>query len=249
MEFYAIIGFTTVMLLLSSIRFVKEHDRLVVFRFGRAVGVRGPGPCFLVPFIEHAVRVDLRVVTMCIPVQEVITRDNVSAKITAVCFFQVSDPLKAVTRVEDPQLATTQIAQTTLRHVLGQHDFGHLLSDRNVIHTKLQTMIHKQTKGWGINIKAVEVKDFQLADNVQHLMTEFVGVLESLGTFYLEQGKFEQAEQLFKRSVELGEKTVSPDNPQLAKSLESYSRLLRKTERGDEADGFLSRALSLRAKN
>ena len=106
MEFYAIISVTAVMLLLSGIRFVKEHDRLVIFRLGRAIAVRGPGPCFVMPFLEQAVRVDLRIVTMSIPIQEIVTRDNVSAKITAVCFFQIGDPLKVVTKIADPHLAT-----------------------------------------------------------------------------------------------------------------------------------------------
>src|SRR5439155_14340568 len=121
----------------SSVKVVTEYDRLVIFRLGRAVGVRGPGLIILIPFIETARKVDLRIITMAIPMQEIITKDNVSAKTAAVCFFQVVDPYKAITKIEDPVMATNQIAQTTLRSVLGQHDLDHLLSERDVINAKL----------------------------------------------------------------------------------------------------------------
>jgi regulator of protease activity HflC (stomatin/prohibitin superfamily) len=170
MELFTIIGFIVAMVALSSIRFVNEYDRLVIFRMGRAIGVRGPGLCFVMPVLEMAKKVDLRIITMSIPMQEIITKDNVSAKTAAVCFFQVIDPFKVVTKIEDPYTATNQIAQTTLRSVLGQHDLDHLLADRDTINAKLQAMIDRQTEGWGIKVNTVEVKDVEIPDNMQRAM-------------------------------------------------------------------------------
>lgn len=167
LSFFACIGFLA---LVSGIKFVKEYDRLVIFRLGRAVGVRGPGPCVVVPFLENSKKVDLRIITMSIPMQEIITKDNVSAKTAAVCFFQVVDPFKVITKIEDPYTATNQIAQTTLRSVLGQHDLDHLLAERDVINAKLQAIIDRQTEGWGIKVNTVEVKDVEIPENMQRAM-------------------------------------------------------------------------------
>ncbi len=170
MEIFSILGFIAAVALLSSIRFVNEYDRLVIFRMGRAIGVRGPGLCFVAPVIEQGKKVDLRIITMSIPMQEIITKDNVSARTAAVCFFQVIDPFKVVTKIEDPYNATNQIAQTTLRSVLGQHELDHLLADRDTINAKLQAMIDRQTEGWGIKVNTVEVKDVEIPDNMQRAM-------------------------------------------------------------------------------
>src|SRR5262249_36000970 len=114
------LGFFAFIIAMSSLKFVNEYDRLVVFRFGRVIDVRGPGPVFVVPFIERTRKVDQRIITMAIPMQEIITKDNVSVKTAAVCFFQISDPRKVITKIEDPVMATSQISQTTLRSILGQ---------------------------------------------------------------------------------------------------------------------------------
>lgn len=169
---FQLIGFLAFMfmLLVSSIRIVTEYDRLVVFRLGRVIGVRGPGPVWITPLLESYKKVDLRMVTMTIPMQEVITRDNVSAKTAAVCFFQVVDPYKVVTKIEDPYSATSQIAQTTLRSVMGQHELDELLSERDLINAKLQEMIDRQTEGWGIKVNAVEIKDVELPEGMQRAM-------------------------------------------------------------------------------
>jgi regulator of protease activity HflC (stomatin/prohibitin superfamily) len=156
--------------LATSVRFVTEYDRLVVFRFGRVVGVRGPGPVILLPMIEGYKKVDLRMVTMSVPLQEVITRDNVSAKTAAVCFFQVVDPYKVITKIENPYEATSQIAQTTLRAVIGQHELDELLSERDMINSKLQSIIDRQTEGWGIKVNAVEIKDVEIPEGMQRAM-------------------------------------------------------------------------------
>lgn len=170
-EFWMITGFLIMLgLILAGIKFVTEYDRLVVFRFGRVVGVRGPGPTFIAPIFESYKKVDLRMVTMSVPLQEVITRDNVSAKTAAVCFFQVIDPYKVVTKIEDPYAATSQIAQTTLRSVIGQHELDELLAERDVINAKLQEMIDRQTEGWGIKVNAVEIKDVEIPEGMQRAM-------------------------------------------------------------------------------
>jgi regulator of protease activity HflC (stomatin/prohibitin superfamily) len=164
------IGAIAAGIVLSNLKFVTEYDRLVVFRFGRVTDVRGPGPTFIAPVIESYKKVDLRMVTMTIPMQEIITRDNVSAKTAAVCFFQVVDPYKVITKIEDPYSATSQIAQTTLRSVLGQHELDDILAERDVINAKLQAMIDRQTEGWGIKVNSVEIKDVEIPEAMQRAM-------------------------------------------------------------------------------
>lgn len=153
-------------------RIIQEYDRLVVFTLGRVTGVIGPGLQFVwVPF-QTARRVGLRITTMDIPNQEVITKDNVSVKTAAVCFFQVADPLKVVIKIQDPMIAINQIAQTTLRSVIGQHELDELLSDRETINTKLQEIIDRQTEGWGIKILSVELKDVTIPDTMKRAMAQ-----------------------------------------------------------------------------
>ena len=156
----------------ASLKIVNEYDRLVVFRLGRVTDVRGPGPIIIWPFLESYKKVDLRMVTMTIPMQEIITKDNVSAKTAAVCFFQVVDPYKVVTKIEDPYSATSQIAQTTLRSVLGQFELDDILSERDVINAKLQAMIDRQTEGWGIKVNSVEIKDVEIPEMMQRAMAK-----------------------------------------------------------------------------
>src|SRR5579883_2620745 len=171
MFFETIALFTLFMgLVASSLKFVTEYDRLVVFQMGRVVGVKGPGATWIWPFIESYKKVDLRMVTMSIPMQEIITRDNVSAKTAAVCFFQVIDPYKVITKIEDPYTATSQIAQTTLRSVMGQHQLDEILTERDMLNAKLQSMIDRQTEGWGIKVNAVEIKDVEIPEAMQRAM-------------------------------------------------------------------------------
>ena len=155
---------------ISSIKFINEYDRLVVFRLGRVIGERGPGIGFVVPLIERSQKVDLRIVTMSIPMQEAITRDNISVKIAAVCFYQVIDSRKVVTKIEDAMMATSQVAQTTLRSVVGQHELDDVLTERDKINAKLQAIIDRQTEGWGIKVNAVEIKDVEIPQQMQRAM-------------------------------------------------------------------------------
>lgn len=162
--------FIVIAYLFSSIRFVKEYDRLVIFTLGKVTGVGGPGLTFVFPMIQSDKKVDLRMITMSIPMQEIITKDNVSARTAAVCFFQIIDPYKAVTKVEDPVNATSQIAQTTLRSVLGQHELDDLLTERDQINQKLSAIIDRQTEPWGIKVISVEVKDVEIPETMQRAM-------------------------------------------------------------------------------
>ncbi len=197
MELFSIIAFIAFVIAASSIRFVNEYDRLVIFRLGRAIGVRGPGPTIVIPFIENARKVDLRIITMSIPMQEIITRDNVSAKTAAVCFFQVVDPFKVITKIEDPYTATNQIAQTTLRSVLGQHDLDHLLSERDTINAKLQAIIDRQTEGWGIKVNVVEVKDVEIPEGMQRAMArQAEAERERRAKVVAAEGEFQAASKL-----------------------------------------------------
>jgi regulator of protease activity HflC (stomatin/prohibitin superfamily) len=158
------------MVLASSIKVVKEYERGVVFRLGRLVGPRGPGLILLVPFIERMQKIDLRTVTLDIPAQEVITRDNVTVRVNAVAYFRVVDPNAAIVNVTDYNRATSQIAQTTLRSVLGQSTLDDLLSERDKINEQLQRIIDEQTEPWGVKVSIVEVKDVELPQTMQRAM-------------------------------------------------------------------------------
>ena len=155
----------------SAVRIVNEYERGVIFRLGRVQGrAKGPGLFFLIPILDRMIKVDLRTVTMDVPPQDLITRDNVPAKVNAVLYFRVMDPNKSVIEVENYVLATSQISQTTLRSVLGQKDLDDLLSDRESINEELQTIIDEQTDPWGVKVSAVEVKDVEIPQGMQRSM-------------------------------------------------------------------------------
>ncbi len=156
-----------VMFLFASIKVAREYERGVVFRLGRLLGLKGPGLYLLIPFIDKAVTVDLRTVTLNVPPQEVITRDNVTVKVNAVAYFRVVEAEKAIVQVENYLVATSQIAQTTLRSVLGTVDLDHLLSERDQINERLQAIIDTQTAPWGVKVSVVEVKDVELPQTMQ----------------------------------------------------------------------------------
>jgi regulator of protease activity HflC (stomatin/prohibitin superfamily) len=156
--------------LASSVKVVKEYERGVVFRLGRLMGPRGPGLILLVPFIERMQKIDLRTVTLDIPAQEVITRDNVTVRVNAVAYFRVLDPNAAIVNVTDYNRATSQIAQTTLRSVLGQSSLDDLLAERDKINEQLQRIIDEQTEPWGVKVSIVEVKDVELPQTMQRAM-------------------------------------------------------------------------------
>jgi regulator of protease activity HflC (stomatin/prohibitin superfamily) len=154
----------------ASVRILREYERAVVFRLGRLLGVKGPGLVLLIPFVDRMQRVDLRTVTLTIPPQSVITRDNVPAKVNAVCYFRVVDASRAVVSVEQFLQATTQIAQTTLRSVLGKADLDVLLAEREQLNEALQQIIDEHTDPWGIKVTTVEIKDVEIPVAMQHAM-------------------------------------------------------------------------------
>lgn len=152
----------------ASIRVLREYERGVVFRLGRITDVRGPGLVLLMPALERLVRVSLRTVTLNIPAQEVITRDNVPARVTAVAYYRIIDPTRSVVEIEDVLAATAQISQTTLRSVLGKADLDTLLSERERINEHLQKIIDDQTEPWGVKVTTVEVRDVEIPERMQH---------------------------------------------------------------------------------
>jgi regulator of protease activity HflC (stomatin/prohibitin superfamily) len=154
-------------LLASAIRVLREYQRAVIFRLGRLIAQKGPGLILLIPIVDRMVRVDLRTVTLDVPPQEVITRDNVTVRVNAVAYFRVVDPNRAITEVENFLLATSQIAQTTLRSVLGGAELDALLAERERLNTILQQIIDEQTEPWGIKVTIVEVKDVELPAEMQ----------------------------------------------------------------------------------
>ncbi|HEX9016880.1 MAG TPA: slipin family protein [Chloroflexota bacterium] len=159
-------------LISSAVKVVQEYERGVIFRLGRLVGAKGPGLFFIIPGIDRMMKIDLRVITMDVPAQEVITRDNVTVKVNAVIYFKVVDPNMAVVKVLDYIRATSQIAQTTLRAVLGQSDLDELLSQRDQINRHLQQIIDEQTEPWGVKVSVVEVKDVELPQSMQRAMAK-----------------------------------------------------------------------------
>jgi regulator of protease activity HflC (stomatin/prohibitin superfamily) len=182
----------------SSIRIAKEYERGVVFRLGRLIELRGPGLFLIIPFgVDRLTKVDLRVITLEVPPQEVITSDNVTVKVSAVIFFQVLDARAAITRVFNFVMATSQIAQTTLRAVLGQSSLDELLSSRDKINQTLKTIIDQQTEPWGIKVSAVEVKDAELAPTmVRALARQAEAEREKRAKIIATEGEFQAAQTL-----------------------------------------------------
>jgi regulator of protease activity HflC (stomatin/prohibitin superfamily) len=154
----------------ASVRVLREYERGVVFRLGRVTAQRGPGLIFLLPIVDRMVRVSLRTVTLKIPAQEIITRDNVPARVTAVAYYRIIDPTRSVVEIESVLAATAQIAQTTLRSVLGKAELDSLLAERETLNEHLQQIIDDQTEPWGVKVTTVEIKDVEIPDRMQHAM-------------------------------------------------------------------------------
>jgi regulator of protease activity HflC (stomatin/prohibitin superfamily) len=163
---YLVIAIIVIMFFTSAIRILREYQRGVVFTLGRFTGVKGPGLIILIPFIQQMVRVDLRVVVQDVPPQDVISRDNVSVKVSAVLYFRIVDPERAVIKVEDFMAATSQLAQTTLRSVLGKHDLDQMLAERDRLNSAIQEILDQQTDAWGIKVTNVEIKHIDLNENM-----------------------------------------------------------------------------------
>jgi regulator of protease activity HflC (stomatin/prohibitin superfamily) len=193
-----IVAIFIVSLILSAIKIVKEYERGVIFRLGRVQGgPKGPGLFILLPFVDKMVKVDLRTVTLDVPPQDVITRDNVPARVNAVVYFRVVDPNKSVIEIENHVLATSQISQTTLRSVLGQKDLDDLLTNREQINDELQKIIDEQTDPWGIKVSVVEVKDVEIPSQMQRAMArQAESERERRAKIIAAEGEYQASERL-----------------------------------------------------
>jgi regulator of protease activity HflC (stomatin/prohibitin superfamily) len=206
----AVIVLFGLIVLSAAIKVVKEYERGVVFRLGRLVGPRGPGLILLIPFIERMVKVDLRTVTMDVPAQEVITRDNVTVRVNAVAYFRVLDPRAAVVNVADYIRATSQIAQTTLRSILGQSMLDELLSEREKINQDLQRIIDDQTEPWGVKVSVVEVKDVELPQSMQRAMArQAEAEREKRAKIIHAEGEFQASQQLAEAAEVINQNPVT----------------------------------------
>jgi len=200
-----------VVLLISGIKILKEYERAVVFRLGRMVGARGPGITYVIPGIEKMVKMDLRTVTMDIPPQDVITRDNVSVKVNAVLYFRVLEPNRAVVEVENYLFATSQLAQVTLRSVCGQAELDELLAERDRINSRIQEILDQQTDPWGIKVVLVELKHIDLPQEMQRAMAKQAEaererrakVIHAEGEFQASQKLADAAEVISKQPMAL----------------------------------------------
>jgi regulator of protease activity HflC (stomatin/prohibitin superfamily) len=194
----AVVAILIVLLLAASVRVAREYERGVIFRLGRLHSPpKGPGLFFLIPIIDKMVRVDLRTVTLNIPPQEVITKDNVPVRVNAVAYFRIIDPEKAIVQVENFMVATSQISQTTLRSVLGQHVLDELLSERDKINAILQEIIDEATSPWGIKVSIVEVKDVEIPTGMQRAMArQAEAERERRAKVIAAEGEFQASERL-----------------------------------------------------
>jgi regulator of protease activity HflC (stomatin/prohibitin superfamily) len=181
----------------ASIRILREYERGVIFRLGRLIAQKGPGLILLIPLIDRMVRVELRTVTLNIPPQEVITRDNVPARVNAVAYFRVIDPNRAIVEVENFLLATSQIAQTTLRSVLGKAELDMLLAERERLNEDLQKIIDEQTEPWGVKVTTVEIKDVEIPEQMQRAMArQAEAERERRAKIINSEGEFQAAQKL-----------------------------------------------------
>jgi SPFH domain / Band 7 family len=194
----------------ASVRVLREYERGVVFRLGRLMPIRGPGLILLLPTIDRMVRVSLRTVTLTVPPQEVITRDNIPVRVTAVAYYRVVDSTRAVTEVENFHAATLQIAQTTLRSVLGGVDLDHLLSERDRLNEALQQVIDTQTEPWGIKVTTVEIKDVEIPERMQHAIArQAEAERERRAKIINAEGEFQAAARLAEAGDVIGANPVT----------------------------------------
>lgn len=195
---------------LAAIRVVREYERGVIFRLGRLVGAKGPGLFFIIPFIDQLVKVDLRVVTMDVPKQELITRDNVPVTVDAVVYFRVMNPEDAVTKVENYITATSLISQTTLRSVVGQSELDELLIHRDKINESLQRIIDEKTDPWGIKVSAVEIKEVTLPEELKRAMARQAETeRERRAKIINAEGEFQAAEKLSQAARIIAENPIA----------------------------------------
>ncbi len=197
-------------ILFSMIRILREYERAVVFRIGRLIGVKGPGLIILIPFIDKMVKVSLRTVVLDVPPQDVITKDNVSVKVNAVVYFRVMDAAKAVVEVENYAYATSQIAQTTLRSVLGEVELDELLAQREELNHRLQKIIDTQTDPWGVKVSAVEIKHVDLPQEMQRAMAKQAEAeRERRAKIISAEGEYQAAEKLKEAAQVLAQNPIT----------------------------------------
>jgi regulator of protease activity HflC (stomatin/prohibitin superfamily) len=197
-------------ILFSMIRILREYERAVVFRLGRLIGVKGPGLIVLIPFIDKMVKVSLRTVVLDVPPQDVITKDNVSVKVNAVVYFRVMDAAKAVVEVENYAYATSQIAQTTLRSVLGEVELDELLAQREELNHRLQRIIDTQTDPWGVKVSAVEIKHVDLPQEMQRAMAKQAEAeRERRAKIISAEGEYQAAEKLKEAAQVLAQNPIT----------------------------------------
>ena len=208
---FAVVVAILVLLLFLAVKITREYERGVIFRFGRLLDPpKGPGIFLIIPFVDQMVRVDLRTVTLNVPPQEVITKDNVPVRVNAVAYFRIVEPNAAITQVENYMVATSQIAQTTLRSVLGQHVLDELLSERDKINAILQQIIDEATSPWGIKVSIVEVKDVEIPGGMQRAMArQAEAERERRAKVIAAEGEFQASERLKDAALVLSENPMS----------------------------------------
>jgi len=199
-----------IVFLAFSVRVLNEYERAVIFRLGRIIGAKGPGLIILIPFVDRMVRVDLRTVTLDVPPQDVISRDNVTIKVNAVVYFRVVEPNRAVIEVENFLLATSKLAQTTLRSVLGQVELDELLASRDSINHRLQTILDAQTEPWGVKVANVEVKQIDLPTEMQRAMAKQAEAeRERRAKIIAAEGELQAAEKLAEAAEIMEKRPIS----------------------------------------
>ena len=205
-----VVAFVAFLVAASAIRVLREYERGVIFRLGRLIAQKGPGLIFLIPIIDKMVRVDLRTVTLNIPPQEVITRDNVPASVNAVCYFRVVNANDAIVQVENYLMATSQIAQTTLRAVLGRAELDTLLAERDRLNDELQRIIDDQTEPWGIKVTTVEIKDVEIPQTMQRAMArQAEAERERRAKIIAAEGEAQAADKLSEAASKIGRHPVA----------------------------------------
>jgi regulator of protease activity HflC (stomatin/prohibitin superfamily) len=207
----AVVLFLIVLFLFAAIKVAREYERGIVFRLGRLLpNPKGPGLFLLIPVVDRMVKVDLRTITLTIPPQEVITKDNVPVRVNAVAYFRIIDPKAAIVQIENFMVATSQIAQTTLRSVLGQHVLDELLSEREKINSILQGIIDESTAPWGIKVSIVEVKDVEIPSSMQRAMArQAEAERERRAKIINSEGEYQAAERLKDAAIVIGEQPVA----------------------------------------
>ncbi len=212
MDLYGIVVIVVAVLLIlfMSVKVVSEYERGVIFRLGRLIGGKGPGLFFLIPFIDRMVKVDLRVVTMDVPSQEVITKDNVTVRVNAVIYFRVVDPEASVVKVLDHIRATSQISQTTLRNVLGQSELDELLAEREKLNQTLQSIIDEHTDPWGVKVSTVEIKEVELPESMRRSMAaQAEAERERRAKIIHAEGEFQASQKLADAAVIIAKEPVT----------------------------------------